>query len=233
MGSTNHMKRLAMPRSWPLPRKTSIWVTKAAPGAHTLELCMPVVVVIRDILGYAKSTREVRHILHNNLVSIDGRICKDSRRGVGFMDVLTLGEENYRCIVDQKGILRYRQISKKEAETKVCRINGKTTVKGGKTQLHLHDGRNILTDDAGEYNTGDSLVLALPSQEIKEHIRFSDGIKCYLTGGAHVGEFAEVSEYIVKRSSMPNEVQFADFGTVMTNVFAIGKQKLPTTEVVE
>jgi small subunit ribosomal protein S4e len=227
------MKRLAMPRSWPLPRKTSIWVTKAAPGAHTLELCMPVVVVIRDILGYAKSTREVRHILHNNLVSIDGRICKDSRRGVGFMDVLTLGEENYRCIVDQKGILRYRQISKKEAETKVCRINGKTTVKGGKTQIHLHDGRNILTDDAGEYNTGDSLVLALPSQEIKEHIRFSDGIKCYLTGGAHVGEFAEVSEYIVKRSSMPNEVQFADFGTVMTNVFAIGKQKLPTTEVVE
>ena len=227
------MKRLAMPRSWPLPRKTSIWVTKAAPGAHTLELCMPVVVVIRDILGFAKSTREVRHILHNNLVSIDGRICKDSRRGVGFMDVLTLGEENYRCIVDQKGILRYRQISKKEAETKVCRINGKTTVKGGKTQLHLHDGRNILTDDAGEYNTGDSLVLALPSQEIKEHIRFSDGIKCYLTGGAHVGEFAEVSEYIIKRSSMPNEVQFADFGTVMSNVFAIGKQKLPTTEVVE
>ena len=233
MGSSNHMKRLAMPRSWPLPRKTSIWVTKAAPGAHTLELCMPVVVVIRDILGYAKSTREVRHILHNNLVSIDGRICKDSRRGVGFMDVLTLGDENYRCIVDQKGILRYRQISKKEAETKVCRINGKTTIKGGKTQLHLHDGRNILTDDAGEYNTGDSLVLALPSQEIKEHIRFSDGIKCYLTGGAHVGEFAEVSEYIVKRSSMPNEVQFADFGTVMSNVFAIGKQKLPTTEVVE
>ena len=233
MGSTNHIKRLAMPRSWPLPRKTSIWVTKAAPGAHALELCMPVVVVIRDILGYAKSTREVRHILHNNLVSIDGRICKDSRRGVGFMDVLTLGEENYRCIVDRKGILRYRQISKKEAGTKVCRINGKTTIKGGKTQLHLHDGRNILTDDAAEYNTGDSLVLALPSQEIKEHIRFSDGIKCYLTGGATVGEFAEVSEYIVKRSSMPNEVQFADFGTVMSNVFAIGSQKLPSTEVVE
>ena len=233
MGSTNHMKRLAMPRSWPLPRKTSIWVTKAAPGAHALELCMPLVVVVRDILGYAKSTREVRHILHNDLVSIDGRICKDSRRGVGFMDVLTLGEENYRCIVDRKGILRYRQISKKEAGTKVCRINGKTTIKGGKTQLHLHDGRNILTDDAAEYNTGDSLVLALPSQEIKEHIRFSDGIKCYLTGGAHVGEFAEVSEYIVKRSSMPNEVQFADFGTVMSNVFAIGSQKLPSTEVVE
>ena len=32
---------------------------------------------------------------------------------------------------------------------------------------------------------------------------------------------------------MPNEVQFKDFGTVLTNVFAIGAQKLPSTEVVE
>ena len=149
MGSSNHLKRLAMPRSWPLPRKTSIWVTRASAGAHALELCMPVRVVIRDVLGYAKSAREVRHILHNNLVSIDGRVCKDSRRGVGFMDVLTLGEENYRCIIDQKGRLRYRPISKKEAQTKVCRINGKNTIKGGKTQLNLHDGRNILVDDGG------------------------------------------------------------------------------------
>ena len=193
---------------------------------------MPVRVVIRDVLGYAKSAREVRHILHNNLVSMDGRVCKDSRRGVGFMDVLTLGEENYRCIIDRKGRLRYRPISKKEAETKVCRINGKTTIKGGMTQLNLHDGRNILVDDAAEFSTGlPSNLTTIPRD--KEHIRFSEGTKCYLTGGAHVGEFAEVSEYIVKRSSMPNEVQFGDFGTVMSNVFAIGGEKLPSTEVVE
>tara|TARA_B100001250_G_scaffold100204_1_gene84270 strand:- start:4391 stop:4975 length:585 start_codon:yes stop_codon:yes gene_type:complete len=194
---------------------------------------MPIRVVIRDIIGYAKSAREVRHILHNDLVSVDGRICKDSRRGVGFMDVITLGEDNFRCIIDRKGRLRYRPISKKEAGTKVCRINGKTTVKGGKTQLNLHDGRNIIVEDATEYSSGDSLVLSLPSQEIKKHIRFAEGVKCYLTGGAHVGEFAEVKDYVVKRSSMPNEVQFKDFGTVLTNVFAIGAQKLPSTEVVE
>ncbi len=233
MGSSNHLKRLAMPRSWPLTRKTSIWVTRAAPGAHPLELCMPLNVVIRDVLGYANSTREVRHILHNNLASIDGRVCKDVRRGIGFMDVLTLGEDHYRCVLDRKGRLRYRTISKKEAETKVCRINGKTTVKGGKTQLNLHDGRNILVDDANEYSTGDSLVVSLPSQEIKKHIRFAEGTRCYLTGGAHVGEFADVKEYIVKRSSMPNEVQFAEFGTIVSNVFAVGDEKLPSTEVVE
>ncbi len=40
-------------------------------------------------------------------------------------------------------------------------------------------------------------------------------------------------EYIVKRSSMPNEVQFDGFGTVARNVFAIGDASMPLTEVAE
>jgi len=233
MGSSNHLKRLAMPRSWPLPRKTSIWVTRPTPGSHSLELCMPISLVIRDVLGYARSTREVRHILHNGNALIDGRVCKDVRRGVGLMDVLTLGENNYRCVLDHNGRLRYRTISSDEAGWKVCRIEGKSTIKGGKTQLNLHDGRNIIVDDASEYSTGSSLKLALPSQEIIEHIKFEDGVRCYLIGGAHVGGFADMKSYDVKRSSMPNEVLFKEFGTVASNVFAVGSSTLPHTEVVQ
>ena len=233
MGSSNHLKRLAMPRSWPLPRKTTIWVTRAAPGAHALDTCMPINVIIRDILGFARSTREVRHILHNGLALVDGRVCKDTRRGVGLMDVLTIGENNYRCILDSRGRLQYHPISSKEASWKVCRIDGKTTIKGGKTQVNLHDGRNILCDDAAEYNTGDSVKISLPSQDVIEHIRFASGTRCFLTGGSHVGEYAEVKEHIIKRSSMPNEVQFETFGTTMENVFAVGKVPLPSSGVSE
>ena len=233
MGSSNHLKRLAMPRSRPLPRKTTIWVTRAAPGAHALDTCMPINVIIRDVLGVARSTREVRHILHNGLALVDGRICKDTRRGVGLMDVLTIGETNYRCVLDVKGRLRYHPISSEEASWKICRIDGKTTIKGGKTQINLHDGRNIICEDAAEYNTGDSLKISLPSQEVVEHIRFGEGTRCFLTGGSHVGEYAEVKDYIVKRSSMPNEVQFEAFGTTLDNVFAVGEVSLPMSEVVE
>ena len=137
--SSNHLKRLAMPRSWPLPRKTTVWVTRPTPGAHALELCMPLTLVIRDVLGMAKTAREVRFILHNELAMIDGRVVKDTRRGVGLMDVLTLGEDNYRCVLDHNGRLQYRPISADEASWKVCRIEGKTTIKGGRTQLNLHD----------------------------------------------------------------------------------------------
>ncbi len=231
--SSHHLKRLAMPRSWPLPRKTTVWVTRPTPGAHSLEHCMPLTLVVRDMLGLAKTAREVRHILHNELAKVDGRVVKDTRRGVGIMDVLTLGEENYRCVLDHNGRLRYRPISAKEAGWKVCRIEGKTTIKGGKTQLNLHDGRNLIVEDPKEYNTGDSLKLNLPDQKILEHIRFAEGTRCYLIGGAHVGSTAEVTEYVEKRSSMPNEVQFGAFGTVVRNVFAVGDASLPLTEVAE
>jgi small subunit ribosomal protein S4e len=194
---------------------------------------MPVSLVIRDVLGLAKTSREVRFILHNELAKIDGRIVKDTRRGVGLMDVLSLGDEHYRCVLDHNGRLRYRTISAEEAAWKVCRIEGKTTIKGGQTQLNLHDGRNIIVDDPSQYNTGDSLKLGLPEQTIVDHIRFGEGTRCYLIGGGHVGETADVKEYIVKRSSMPNEVQFESFGTVTRNVFAIGDAKMPLTEVAE
>ncbi len=222
-----------MPRSWPLPRKTSIWVTRPTPGSHSLELCMPISLVIRDVLGYAHTTREVRHILHNGNALIDGRVCKDVRRGVGLMDVLTLGDSNYRCVLDHNGRLRYRTISADEAGWKVCRIEGKSTIKGGKTQLNLHDGRNLIVDDATEYSSGSSLKISLPSQDILEHIKFDEGVRCYLIGGAHVGDFANMKSYDVKRSSMPNEVLFDDFGTTASNVFVVGKSTLPHTEVVE
>jgi ribosomal protein S4E len=58
-------------------------------------------------------------------------------------------------------------------------------------------------------------------------------VRCYLIGGAHVGGFSNMTSYEVKRSSMANEVQFEDFGTVATNVFAVGDSALPNTEVVE
>ena len=42
-----------------------------------------------------------------------------------------------------------------------------------------------------------------------------------------------MKSYDVKRSSMPNEVEFDDFGTIASNVFTVGDAPLPHTEVVE
>ncbi len=222
--SSSHMKRLTMPRSWPLPRKSSVWIQKPNPCGHPLDLCMPMGVILRDVLGVAQNRREAKKILHSKLVKVDGAIETDIGRGVGLMDVLTVGEVSYKCVLDTNGKLRYRMIPAKKSSTKLCRVMGKTTIKGGKTQVHLHDGRNLLFNENPEYKTGDSLAISLPDQEVKSHHKFEEGSTAYLTGGNHIGELATVRSHDIKRSSKSNEVQFDDFGTISDYVFIISSE---------
>ncbi|DAC06841.1 MAG TPA: 30S ribosomal protein S4e [Candidatus Poseidoniales archaeon] len=222
--SSSHMKRLTMPRSWPLPRKSSVWIQKPNPCGHPLDLCMPMGVILRDVLGVAQNRREAKKILHSKLVKVDGAIETDIGRGVGLMDVLTVGDVSYKCVLDTNGKLRYRTIPAKEASTKICRVMGKTTIKGAKTQVHLHDGRNLLFNENPEYKTGDSLVISLPDQEVKSYHKFEEGSIAYLTGGNHIGELATVRGQDIKRSSKANEVQFDDFGTISDYVFIISSE---------
>ena len=184
--SSSHMKRLAMPRSWPLTRKTDIWISRPRPSGHPIERCMALGVVLRDDLGVPKKILKSKRALATRKILVDGRVTTDMRRGVGVMDVLSVGDNHYRCILDKNGKLRYASISAKEAGHKLCRIDGKTTIKGGVTQLNLHDGRNILVDDATKYNTMDSLVLDVESQKIEKHHKFETGAKCYLIGGSQL-----------------------------------------------
>jgi len=231
--SSSHIKRLMMPRSWPLPRKTTVWVQKPDPCGHSIENCMPMGIILRDVIGVAHNRREAKKILHSRKIMVDGRIETALGRGVGLMDVLTVGENNYRCFLVMNGKLIYSPISSKEASSKTCRVMGKTTISGGKTQLHLHDGRNIIFDSNPEYKSGDSVVISLPEQKIISHHKFEEGALSYLTGGSHIGETATVRSHEIKRSSKDNEVSFDDFGTIADYVFIIGDKKDIPLEVNE
>ena len=69
-------------------------------------------------------------------------------------------------------------------------------------------------------------VLPVEGAPITEGVILTHGTKIQ-----QVGSTADVKEYVEKRSSMPNEVQFDGFGTVARNVFAIGDAEIPLTEV--
>ena len=72
--SRSHHKRMEMPRTWQMTRKTDIWVQKPNPSGHSIEMCMPLGVVLRDVLGLAHNMREAKRILHSRKVSVDGKI---------------------------------------------------------------------------------------------------------------------------------------------------------------
>lgn len=230
MGSKKHLKRYKAPENWPVHTKVNKWTVKTGPGSHALDKSMPLLIVVRDILKIADNSREAKIIINKGDILVDGRPRKDYKFPVGFMDVIEIpkSEKVYRILPDEKGRLILHPITKENKSFKLCRVVDKTTLKGSKIQLNLHDGRNCLTED--EYNTADVVKLNIPEQEIEDHIKFENGSLVLVTGGKHIGEMGSIKEITITKSSMPNTVMIesADgdtFQTLKDYVFVLGKDK--------
>ena len=221
-----HLKRLPAPRSWRIPRKTDFWIVKPSPGPHGIAESVPLGLILRDQLKVCDTAREARHILNNKSVLVDGRVVTDPKFPVGIMDVLSFPETkaHYRMLVDPRGRMALVAIEHGDATWKLCRVEGKTTVRGGKTQVNLHDGRNIvLAKDT--YKTGTTLKVNVPGQKVVEHYELAKGAPVLVTGGQHVGQIAHVLDVQRTRNPRANIVTFTEgFSTDVGKVFVVGKE---------
>ncbi|MBW2976669.1 30S ribosomal protein S4e [Candidatus Woesearchaeota archaeon] len=221
---SKHLKRNFAPRNWKINKKGIKFIAKPSPGPHKMSMSLPLNVIMRDILDYANTNREVRFILQNKDVRVDGSRIKDYRFPVGLFDVLSLDEvdEHFRVILDKKGKLDLIKIGKGESNLKLCRIAGKTIVKG-KTQLNLYDGKNIIAGE-GNYKVGDSVLLALGKNELKESINLGKGVLIYLIGGKHTGHIGKVQDIIGNRILYKTE-KGDIVETLKAYAFPVGKDK--------
>ena len=219
----NHLKRPAIPKSWPIKRRGIVFITRPNPGPHPINLGIPLKLVIKDILNIAKNSKEVKKVLYKNEVLVDGIRRKEPRFLVGIMDVIDIKKTSqyFRIILD-KGKISLISIDKKEAESKPCKITGKTKIKG-RTQLNLYDGKNILVDK-DDYKTGDTVFISLPKQEIKEHIKLQKGCCIYLIGGKHSGDIGKIEDIIANKITYKRE-SGDTIETLKKYVFVIGKDK--------
>jgi len=229
-----HLKRLPAPRSWSIPRKTHFWIVRPSPGPHGIGESVPLGSILRDMLKVCDTAREARHILNNRGVLVDGRAVTDPKFPVGLMDVLTLSQTkaHYRMLVDTRGRMSLVGIEEGEATWKLCRVEDKTTVRGGKTQINLHDGRNlVLPKDS--YKTGTTVKMNVPGQKVVEHYELSKGAPVLVTAGQHVGEIAHVLEVQRTRNPRANVVTFTEgFSTDIHKVFVVGTEG-PTIKMPE
>tara|TARA_Y100000310_G_scaffold342247_1_gene444608 strand:- start:21953 stop:22642 length:690 start_codon:yes stop_codon:yes gene_type:complete len=220
-----HLKRHFAPKTWQIKRKGIKSITKASPGTHKKAMSLPINVILRDILGYADSNREVKFILQKRDVKVDGITRKDHRFPVGLFDILSLNDagEHLRVVLDKKGKLSLVKIDKGESKIKPCKIIGKTAVKG-KVQLNLHDGRNIFAKEE-VYKVGDSIFLDLGKKnDIKEKISLDKNIMICLTGGRHIGQIGKVQDIIGNRILYNTETGDT-IETLKEYAFPIGKDK--------
>ena len=221
---SDHMKRLAAPRAWPIKKKASVWIAKPAPGAHPLESAMPATVVLRDVIGICDTAREAKRIIGNREVLVGGVPVKHPNTPIGLMDVVSIPkmDVHYRILLTDKGKLTALEIDDGQSGWTLCRVEGKSLVKGGKFQIHLSGGRNVLLDK-NDYKTGDTVKLNFAENKIMDHYALAEGATALIVEGNQAGKTAIVSEYVTTTGSGPNMVRFKSGAeTVKKNVFVIG-----------
>ncbi|HIG96370.1 TPA: 30S ribosomal protein S4e [Candidatus Woesearchaeota archaeon] len=226
----NHLKRIAMPKTWHLPRKETIFLARPNPGSAILAFSMPLSLVMKELIKCVKTTKEVKSILKTKGVFVDERRRWDDKYNVGLMDTIALPTSNeyYRLLLNTNGKLDIAPISKDEASMKLVKIVGKTILNKDHVQINLSSGRNLIVKigekGAGAYNVHDTLMLSLPGQQIKQHLKFEAGCLVYLTGGKHTGKVGKLVG-VNNDKTISLETPQGIYKTEKYYAFVIGKEK--------
>ncbi len=228
----DHLKRYVAPDSWGIARKVNTFIIKPSPGPHNAN-AMPIAVWLRDHMGLARNMKEVRQILKQRDLIINGRPCRHPSMGIGIFDIIALPKTGrfYRILRDKKGRHKTIEIDEAAAQTRLVKIVNKTLVRGGKVQLNLRDGSNLIADNT--YMTRDSVVLSLKEEDynkIVDHFPYLEGNMAMVIGGKHSGVVARIKEIIVVPGSVPNRVLLTNessgtmFETIDEYVVMVGRQ---------
>jgi small subunit ribosomal protein S4e len=199
-----------------------------------MSTAIPLLLIVRDMLALAKTRREAQMMISEGHLKVDGKIRKSDDFAVGLMDVIEVPalEKAYRVLPTPHRVLRLHGITGDETGFKLCKVTNKVSVKGGHTQLNLHDGRNILLTAGGtvqdDVATRDVLKIAVPTNEILDRIKFEKGILAIVSSGKNVGRWGEVVSAPTGKSRHIPTVTLRDsegqpFETIIDYVFPVGK----------
>jgi len=204
---SNHQKRLSAPTSWPVERKTETFTVAPDAGPHG-EDGVPLLILLRDVLGYVDSRKEARYAVEQDNVLVNGTAVADATRPIGMFDIVAFDEraEYYRVFPDEGGRLALTPIDAGAAGSKLGKIIEKRTVPGGEVQLTAHDGATLLVEEGTPYEPGDSLVLDNDDNSVVAHFPYEEGALVTAVDGQHAGEIGTLTSIDVTPGSNPNTV---------------------------
>ncbi len=210
---------------------------KPQSGSHSLEKCIPLTLVLRDMLGVAETRKEGKLILAQGKVLVDGKIRKRDESPVGLMDVIAMPDSDkyYRLMPSHKGLV-LAPISKEESTFKLLRVESKSTVTNG-VQVAFHDGSVKLIKVADPknpvevtYETFDVLKVTYPEKAVNATLKTKEGNLAVITGGKNIGttgKIVEIEKTEAKKRRQAlvtiEDAKGARYQTIMDFVFTLGE----------
>lgn len=194
-----HLKRQRIPKNWPIKRKGTTFVVR--PNTD-LNMGIPILIALRDILKVAQNRKEVKKAIHLKQIQSNGKLVTDEKNSLLFLDVLTIipSKKHYRLEMSEKGKFLLKEIKSSDASKKIAKIVNKKILRGKKVQLNLSDGRNFLSDI--KCTVGDSVLIEFGDKKgINKCLPLKEKSNIVIFAGKHSGEHGTINK-IDKESKM-------------------------------
>lgn len=181
-----HQTRQEITPKLPIPRKGTKYVARAFNHHRN---AVPILIAVRDMLKQAKTAREVREMMKQKLLKINGRVVMDHRQSIRLFNIVET-DKPYRLTLLPTGKFAFEPTEK---ETRLCKVMNKTMAAKGIFQLHLHDGTTLLTKEKIEI--GDSLMLDVDGK-IKKQVSLASAKKLLIIAGTYLGMPATLQKVV-------------------------------------
>lgn len=184
-----HKIRETTSKLWPTPKKGTKYVIVPS---HNNKVGIPILIIMRNILGFVKTRKELKKILIDKKILVNNKLIKEENRTLLLFDTLKLKEINkcYRLTFNENGKMFMKEISEKECNTKICKIVDKKAVKNKKIQINFNDGTNILSD--AKVNVNDCAVINLDNKKIERIIPIKEKSHILVIKGKYIGKIGEI-----------------------------------------
>jgi len=164
-----------------------------------MEESIAILLVLRDMLDFAKTAKEVKKILNAREVLVNGKVVKDKSFPIYLLDVICFPriKKYFRLLLKGKKFT-LEEINEKESNIKPYRVIGKKILKKSKMQLNLSYGRNFLItkQQAKEIKVGDCVLVDFRENRIIKHLPLKKGVKVLIVGGKHIGETGNIVDIL-------------------------------------
>ncbi|MEK6757641.1 MAG: S4 domain-containing protein [Nanoarchaeota archaeon] len=186
-----HLKRQIVPKSWPLTRKGTKYVV--TPNFN-LKGGLPMLIILRNILGVARTRKEVKQAIQLKKILINNKPATDEKNNVLLFDTLTIipSKKNYRVILNEKGMFNVEEIKESEINHKIAKIADKKILKGKKIQLNFSDGRNLLSDMKCKVN--DSALINFKNKKVEKCLPLQEKANVLVFEGKHAGKKGTINK---------------------------------------
>lgn len=215
-----------------LDKLSGKYAPKPSSGPHKGTECLPLIVMLRNRLKYALTTKEVTAIVMQRHVKVDHKVRTDSHFPAGLMDVVQIEKtnEHFRLLYDVKGRFVIHRITSEEADYKLCKVRNYQIGAKGVPFIVTHDGRTIRYPDP-LIRTNDTIRFNLKTGKIDDFAKFEVGNLCIITGGRNMGRIGVIAsrerhlggfDVVHVKDSLGHS-----FATRLSNIFVIGQGNQP------